>query len=82
MGLHGRLNLPVEKQVVEHGLGHLPFQEKQVITPTGKQVLCYIVPCFLRAYKFSLQMNPDNSMLYHPTRIWYSSLLANSLACT
>ncbi|XP_062201939.1 uridine kinase-like protein 3 isoform X3 [Phragmites australis] len=22
-------------QVVEHGLGHLPFQEKQVITPTG-----------------------------------------------
>lgn len=23
-------------QVVEHGLGHLPFTEKQVITPTGK----------------------------------------------
>jgi hypothetical protein len=22
-------------QVVEHGLGHLPFTEKQVITPTG-----------------------------------------------
>lgn len=22
-------------QVVEHGLGHLPFKEKQVITPTG-----------------------------------------------
>lgn len=23
-------------QVVEHGLGHLPFTEKQVITPTGE----------------------------------------------
>ncbi|KAI8541331.1 hypothetical protein RHMOL_Rhmol08G0052700 [Rhododendron molle] len=23
-------------QVVEHGLGHLPFTEKQVVTPTGK----------------------------------------------
>lgn len=22
-------------QVVEHGLGHLPFTEKQIITPTG-----------------------------------------------
>lgn len=26
-------------QVVEHGLGHLPFTEKQVITPTGEQML-------------------------------------------
>jgi len=24
------------RQVVEHGLGHLPFTEKQVVTPTGK----------------------------------------------
>lgn len=24
-----------ECQVVEHGLGHLPFTEKQVVTPTG-----------------------------------------------
>lgn len=23
-------------QVVEHGLGHLPFTEKQVVTPTGE----------------------------------------------
>jgi hypothetical protein len=23
-------------EVVEHGLGHLPFKEKQVITPTGE----------------------------------------------
>lgn len=23
-------------QVAEHGLGHLPFTEKQIITPTGK----------------------------------------------
>lgn len=23
-------------QVVEHGLGHLPFTEKQITTPTGK----------------------------------------------
>jgi len=23
------------EKVVEHGLGHLPFTEKQVITPTG-----------------------------------------------
>jgi hypothetical protein len=23
-------------QVVEHGLGHLPFTEKQVATPTGR----------------------------------------------
>ncbi|MBA0693310.1 hypothetical protein Goari_010800 [Gossypium aridum] len=26
--------------VVEHGLGHLPFTEKQVITPTGKLKVC------------------------------------------
>lgn len=26
-------------QVVEHGLGHLPFTEKQVITPTGKKFI-------------------------------------------
>lgn len=25
-------------QVVEHGLGHLPFTEKQVITPTGESL--------------------------------------------
>ena len=25
-------------QVVEHGLGHLPFTEKQVITPTGRVI--------------------------------------------
>jgi hypothetical protein len=24
-------------QVVEHGLGHLPFTEKQVVTPTGRR---------------------------------------------
>lgn len=26
----------LNRLVVEHGLGHLPFTEKQVITPTGK----------------------------------------------
>lgn len=26
-------------KVVEHGLGHLPFTEKQVITPTGNYVI-------------------------------------------
>jgi hypothetical protein len=31
-------------KVVEHGLGHLPFIEKQVITPTGiLQVAPYIL---------------------------------------
>jgi hypothetical protein len=31
-------------KVVEHGLGHLPFTEKQVITPTGiLQVAPYIL---------------------------------------
>jgi hypothetical protein len=31
-------------KVVEHGLGHLPFIEKQVITPTGiLQVALYIL---------------------------------------
>ncbi|KAG6488246.1 hypothetical protein ZIOFF_057005 [Zingiber officinale] len=27
--------------VVEHGLGHLPFKEKQIITPTGKNIFFY-----------------------------------------
>ncbi|CAA0820153.1 Uridine kinase-like protein 5 [Striga hermonthica] len=31
-------------QVVEHGLGHLPFTEKQIITPTGS-VYCGVVFC-------------------------------------
>lgn len=30
-------------QVVEHGLGHLPFTEKQVVTPTGLSVNKLIV---------------------------------------
>lgn len=29
-------------QVVEHGLGHLPFTEKQVVTPTGAFTGCSI----------------------------------------
>lgn len=28
--------VPFDSQVVEHGLGHLPFTEKQVVTPTGE----------------------------------------------
>jgi hypothetical protein len=36
------MDLPFK--VMEHGLGHLPFTEKQVITPTGiLQVAPYIV---------------------------------------
>ncbi|KAK2997522.1 hypothetical protein RJ639_025093, partial [Escallonia herrerae] len=27
--------LTIDQNVVEHGLGHLPFTEKQVVTPTG-----------------------------------------------
>lgn len=27
--------IELHSQVVEHGLGHLPFTEKQVVTPTG-----------------------------------------------
>lgn len=30
-------------QVVEHGLGHLPFTEKQVITPTGRSAQAHVV---------------------------------------
>ncbi|KAK9154851.1 hypothetical protein Sjap_002331 [Stephania japonica] len=30
--------------VVEHGLGHLPFTEKQVVTPTGIFLLTLVVP--------------------------------------
>lgn len=34
-------------QVVEHGLGHLPFTEKQVVTPTGVLTGCSIFSnCF------------------------------------
>jgi hypothetical protein len=29
------MNLYCFNKVVEHGLGHLPFTEKQVTTPTG-----------------------------------------------
>lgn len=28
-------------QVVEHGLGQLPFKEKQIITPTGSSSRSY-----------------------------------------
>jgi uridine kinase len=44
--------------VVEHGLGHLPFTEKQVVTPTGislasfshKPSFLFIVICHIRYY--------------------------------
>ncbi|MBA0699419.1 hypothetical protein Goari_001059, partial [Gossypium aridum] len=36
--------------VVEHGLGHLPFTEKQVITPTGKLGLYILVWISVRGY--------------------------------
>ncbi|KAK9136909.1 hypothetical protein Sjap_007503 [Stephania japonica] len=29
-----------DDEVVEHGLGHLPFTEKQVVTPTGMSGRC------------------------------------------
>lgn len=33
-------------QVVEHGLGHLPFTEKQITTPTGMlEVVCILCLC-------------------------------------
>lgn len=39
-------------KVVEHGLGHLPFTEKQVITPTGMSLapIDYIMPQLCRLY--------------------------------
>lgn len=30
----------LDNQVVEHGLGHFPFTEKQVVTPTGVFIMC------------------------------------------
>lgn len=36
------MDLPFK--VVEHGLGHLPFTEKQVITPTG---ILHVAPYIL-----------------------------------
>ena len=34
-------------QVAEHGLGHLPFTEKQITTPTGilENVICILCVC-------------------------------------
>jgi hypothetical protein len=48
-------------QVVEHGLGHLPFTEKQVITPTGiLQVAPYILlPLSSSPYLFMLSSVPS-----------------------
>lgn len=53
-------------QVVEHGLGHLPFTEKQVITPTGEaaggekfQVRKLLVPALLPVH----QRDTDSDML-------------------
>ena len=34
--LHRHRFCSFDSQVVEHGLGHLPFTEKQVVTPTGE----------------------------------------------
>jgi hypothetical protein len=34
--------------VVEHGLGHLPFTEKQVVTPTGMSLASFLhTPSFI-----------------------------------
>lgn len=57
-------------QVVEHGLGHLPFTEKQVITPTGKLI-----------YTLSYLVVFDCSL---PTLLWmkfFICLLLNVLFC-
>ncbi len=43
-------------QVVEHGLGHLPFTEKQVITPTGTVFTVGIV------VMMSMAKNPSISL--------------------
>jgi hypothetical protein len=37
-------------QVVEHGLGHLPFTEKQITTPTGS--VASFAPNFCLAYPY------------------------------
>jgi hypothetical protein len=40
-------------QVVEHGLGHLPFTEKQVVTPTGNHLSLHSV---LAVYYFDVHI--------------------------
>lgn len=44
-------------QVVEHGLGHLPFTEKQVVTPTGNLFLFMLdfwIPCWEMAQIYTV----------------------------
>lgn len=55
-------------QVVEHGLGHLPFTEKQVITPTGNffvspREACRLIFC-VHILKESVQKNVQKVQLF------------------
>lgn len=56
-------------QVVEHGLGHLPFTEKQVITPTGESPSLtssnLSLLCSLRLILLSICLSS-----YYPFSIW------------
>lgn len=56
-------------QVVEHGLGHLPFTEKQVITPTGESPSLtssnLSLLCSLRLILLSISLSS-----YYPFSIW------------
>lgn len=52
-------------QVAEHGLGHLPFTEKQIITPTGKldQIRCILrVLFYLLGWGMPLSLSLCSSM--------------------
>jgi hypothetical protein len=53
------MNLYCFYKVVEHGLGHLPFTEKQVTTPTGNSFVINHVGIVLNIFqvkKHSIQI--------------------------
>ncbi|KAK9109633.1 hypothetical protein Sjap_017693 [Stephania japonica] len=57
---------PMDIAVVEHGLGHLPFTEKQVVTPTGmlrKHMLHYLLDKAVELRNELPSRNPENGAL-------------------
>ena len=75
------VTIPVLDQVVEHGLGHLPFTEKQVITPTGELSICLItmLTLFLLPLTYILVVERGYVFpLFLVTFIW----IQNHDACT
>ncbi|KAK2421498.1 uridine kinase [Trifolium repens] len=62
-------------QVVEHGLGHLPFTGKQVVTPTGNHLSLYSLLAFPKPLNFFLGAQSDEKGVKQITRLILSKFI-------